>query len=365
MPNFPGYQPDIIEFFDVGRKFPPFLTPQDTAPDPDGVHAEQSDGALQNLGTVTRVAVVQEQQAHPGYAIECSWDKILPGFYVIPTEVAVGLIIETSTQDILVWNSDPNNPLTVSTIQAVNPSGTTLDAPTPPIVLPPGVAQVHVLTILKDGPAVQNTSYIYSTALVSRTVKVTGQRILAWPFEPNWGQRTQETLEFKTVKYANKRLVEQRRPRIVTPLRSQRADYLYGQDERKRLKFLNQVRRLHRSILAVPIYSEILTPTTDIQGLVTVTLNEDISNHIHAGDLSDLYLIVSRAEDFQAELKRAASTTANSITFAVPVVEDFKAGDTFIYPTFPGLIQSKNVSAPTNQVLTASLEFKEIRPDSG
>lgn len=283
--------------------------------------------------------------------------------YLFPVKFDLGLIVETVTKKLTLWNADYNNAATVSQIQQVNPSGTQLTTPATPFIVPRGWNFDFELKIFKDGPAVQNTDYIFTVGSNAFTSNVSGQRVLAWRWPPNWDRPVKISYTYLTVIGRNRRLVEQRRPLVVTPLRELEAEFLFCFDDQE--VFLHDSRSLVNKIIAVPIFSEPATPTADIQNLTVINTNETLTNFYNLNNLTKFLLLRATDNNFRGEIKEVSSVAASSITLNVPVVEDFKQGKTIIYPAFIGLMESKSYEMATARLAgISSFRFKEIRADT-
>jgi len=323
-----------------------------------------------DVGTLTvQPKTPRRQRSHVGVISSRNAAEVIHGKqYVIPLTIALGIITESSQHVILIWNSDHRNTATISQIQHVNPTGTVLTAPTPPQILARDCdtsafpSTTHTLTVEQDGPAVQNTQLIYTIGALVFTVEITGQRILAFNFLPNWEQGIKQSYRFQTVMSKNERLVEQRRPLITTPLRQQTANYCLGQPGREKelRKFLHEQRLLSTRPLAIPVYKEKITPTVDLNGLTVLPVNEDLTQMYDITNLTVLILVRKISDIFDHELKGVSAVGANSISVDVPVVGDFVAGDTLIYPCMIGIIESKDNRIETDLVGLATIDFTEI-----
>lgn len=305
----------------------------------------------------------RQQAACPGSGAFYS-DVLFDKIYLEPVLIDAGLIIETQVVQIKVWNAFLNQVSTITNIQAINAAGTILDAPSPPIEIPKGWDAEYDLTILKDGPPVQNTQYIFSVAFQSFTVVVKGTRIVAFTYEPNWGNGISVKYRFFTVMRRSKQLREQRRPLLVNPLREISCSMWFNQDRLR--KFLHDMRAIYGSVLAIPIYTEPLTTASDPQGQTIVTVEQDISKHWNLQRLTTLMMFLDRDNQFNSELKTLDSISGtNQLVFDQPVLGSYFAGRLVIYPVMVGLISGKTLEAETDDVVQVRMDLREILPDSG
>lgn len=161
---------------------------------------------------------------------------------------------------------------------------------------------------------------------------------------------------FLTAIERNKRFWEQRRPIMTQVARVQSAEFI--ETGLAQQKFINGLRHAMLSVLAVPIYSEALHPTSDLQGLVTLPVEETLTEFWNT-ERAEIILVKSLTQDV-SELRRVSQINTTNIVVTAAVSGNFLAADTIIYPCFPGIITGKQVNAETGTIFSAKLEFKEL-----
>ena len=161
---------------------------------------------------------------------------------------------------------------------------------------------------------------------------------------------------FQTVLERNRRFNEQRRPLLTTPLRIESMEFI--EEKVNQQKLFHDLRTASLAVIAVPVFSEPLHPTGDLQGLTTLPISEDTDEYWNT-KRTELAWITSRTQNLN-ELREVSTVNEHSLVVTAAVVEDFTAADTFIYPCFVGILTAKSITADTGRLITAKLEFKEV-----
>lgn len=173
-----------------------------------------------------------------------------------------------------------------------------------------------------------------------------------WPHR--WTSDSVTRYKFNTVVELSQSFYEQRRPLLETPKREVVAEYIVDRVDAQ--KFLNDLRRFSLTACAVPIYDEILTPTEDLQGLSTISVNEDLEDYYN---ISNCQLVLIRASADLYQLKQVTSVGAN-IVLDSAVDGDFLVWQTQIFPCIVAIIFNKSLHAETDAVIVGNVEFQEV-----
>lgn len=154
-----------------------------------------------NGGPLTDQLPISEP-AYPGNpgARAGSWaDDFLERIHVTPSALNFGNIIGNAQRTVEIWNAYGFG-LTLTGITQVNTDGLTITGqPAPP--LPFGALQDRTFTInaTPNGPPVAAASYLFTFSNgETRTVTISGRRIIAWQWIPDWQRGVMERLEFRT-----------------------------------------------------------------------------------------------------------------------------------------------------------------------
>ena len=276
--------------------------------------------------------------------------------HIYPKEIIKNIIVETTTYDITIWNADYENLAVITDIQKENEVGITLDHSALPIDLMRGDAKIHILTILKQGPAIQDTTITYTINTKIYIVSIYGKRVIIFPYEPVGNLKIK--YRFQTIITQNERFTEQRRALLPIMLRNIAADFIFR--EVKAEKFVNDIRFLSTKIVAVPVYSEPFFSTNSLKGQIIINTNTDLLNYYNLRNLCSMVLI-KRISDDEAEIKEIEEVQQDFVEVKTPVVEEFIQGDTVIYPVIIAILDSKSIQLATNRIVRSSLSFKEVR----
>lgn len=173
-------------------------------------------------------------------------------------------------------------------------------------------------------------------------------------WEANWLGNISVKYNYRTVIERSRLFKEQRRALLSAPSRSIKADFVLQSTEVR--KFANDIRALVLQVLAVPIFTEVFTPTEDLQGDTVLNLSQTTANYWNLNNSS----IILLKSPTLSELKQIQSIGANSITVTSFVVGDFKKATTRIYPCMPGMIESRSFGLETVGVVSCELDFREF-----
>lgn len=286
-------------------------------------------------------------------------DAIFDKIYLIPEEIDFGFITEETSETITLWNSfrKTTGNTSVTGITEDNADGLDLQTPPIPLSLPAQCATEFSLVALVDGPPIQNAFFIFSIGAETKILSVTGRRLLAFPFEPNWANGVDLKLKFETVVNRNKRFTEQRRAVYDFPNIEQSATFNFY--EEKKEKFKNYSRNIANKVLGIPIYSEPITTTDDVlQGLSTIN-TEDTTDETFLNIHARFCILFDRDDNYTNEIKEIENITANTIEFKTPIIENFSGSNICIYPIFIGVMRPDE-SHISRDLIDVPIEFREV-----
>lgn len=290
--------------------------------------------------------------SHKGTAREVIFEQI----YFSPTEIDLGFIGDDSVHNVYIWNAFLTEEKNLTQLQVVNIAGTSHNVPTPPVIIRPNTEKQYQITVSKSGNAVQSTQYLFTIGSDLFVIVVNGKRITAFPFEGDWVD-LKTSYRFNTVISRNKRFTEQRRPLLNLPMRKISLSFMFEKLDQE--IFFNLVKQYMLKTLGIPLYSEPITPTSNLQGVTTIPVSESLAHYFNL-QYATLVLIKS-ISSFMSEIKEIASLGANSITVTSAVIENFTASDTVIFPVFIGIIEAEpQVELLTDTMIKTSLVLKEV-----
>jgi len=275
----------------------------------------------------------------------------------------VGFITEEiTTYTVLVWNSYLAASKSLTAISVVNSDGISLTYPSlPHVITPNGETQMPV-TIAKNGPAVQDSTYTFTVGGVQRTAAFQGLRALAMVPEPDWRRGISHRFAFHTAMFQTERYHEQRRSMIDAPIHSTAANYLMLDDEAQ--QFFHRLSYGHDKVFAVPFYSEMMIPTdTGIpQGDVTLTLDTTQADPDDMWNLNNgvTYIAIIDHENRMAEIKKISSISSPNIVVTQNVAASFDEGSTRVYPIYFGLVRAATLQQESAGIDSVRLDFMEF-----
>lgn len=282
-------------------------------------------------------------------------EVIFEKLYVFPEAIDCGFIANDAEYKILLWNSSHLETVDITNIDIVNEYGLSFEEDN--LTLQRNSDIQHTITVLKDGPALQDSKIEYTTSLGLFVVDITGKRILAWIYRPKRGG-IKFRYQFQTVIWRNEYFSEQRRPIYPVPLREISGEFFERGDDQQR--FIHDLRLLTLRILAVPIWIEAFRPNEDLLNATTINTDDSLNERWNLWNNCDFVLIRNRSSLEPYEIKNIVSVSENSIAISSPIAKDFAAGDTLIYPCFVGVIKSKSPSMHGKEMVGATVEFSEV-----
>jgi len=156
--------------------------------------------------------------------------------WLSPLKLELGNLVSAQQFPVSLWNAY-FTPRTLASIQGVNVEGITLSGQTAPY---PIAALGEVIWQLQAGisgpPVIDGAFHFQVTGETPLALTLTGQRIIAFAFAPNWQRGITESLEWHTEILSSEQGHEQRRALRETPRRSVSADFLIEGDERRRFE---------------------------------------------------------------------------------------------------------------------------------
>nr|WP_308006605.1 hypothetical protein [Xanthomonas albilineans] len=153
------------------------------------------------------------------------------------TLLALGNVVSTQNRHIRVWNGYVDRSVSVTTVNVVGGEGIDLAAPAPlPTAFRPLQTWTWQLSVSLDGPPTVAATITWAiSAEPSLTLRVTGSRVTAWGWTPDWSEGVRERLEWLTDVLQSPTAAEQRRKLRPWPRRSFSANLLVDGNDRASL----------------------------------------------------------------------------------------------------------------------------------
>ena len=256
-----------------------------------------------------------------------------------PVLIDAGLIVETEDHSVRAWNTHQGISIDLTDINGINTEGTALYMAFP-TVIPATWEAVGQLTIFKDGPPQQDTSYFLTLTDLLHSVEITGLRVVAISSEPDWTYGMTIKYKHHTVVATNKRLLEQRRPLLPEATREMQVAYQEYNTNAQALT--NQAAYDYNRFFAVPVYSEKIYADIINTGAGYIEAVNDIEKFWNLQNQCSMVLIVEH-DHGTCEVKEIDSISGNTIYFKNNITGVFVPALTAIYPVFQGILQSVNI----------------------
>lgn len=181
--------------------------------------------------------------------------------HVEPLRIDLGNLISVQQRAIAVFNGYFVARVLNDVVPA-NDTGLTLTEPAAtPFAMTPLEELTYLLSISVEGPAIVDASYTFDFDVIDFVVEVTGVRIVAWSWEPNWINSVIERLAWKTDVIPAFDGSEQRRALLAGP----RCEWEFTFDVQtaQRRLFENVVYGWGALIWALPIWIDV-EPLVDV-----------------------------------------------------------------------------------------------------
>ena len=171
--------------------------------------------------------------------------------HVIPGQLVLGNLLSAQVRNVEVWSAylDPN---LLSSLGQVGTDGITLQQPlAPPTYFAALESRTYVVSVNTNGPPVIDATYTFNFEDESPTLKITGRRVVLWPFIPETGH--EEFMEWKT-DILNSFKNEQRLALREAPRQAFRHAFLLDPEQFTRAKAMT-TQWAHR-VYGIPVWSE-------------------------------------------------------------------------------------------------------------
>ncbi|RUF67839.1 hypothetical protein IPC1105_33025, partial [Pseudomonas aeruginosa] len=146
--------------------------------------------------------------------------------WLIPGRLDLGNVVSVQERPVSVWNAH-FTPRTLSRIDRDAADGISLAGqPSPPLPFAALQERIWTVAVSTDGPPVVDARIVWQLQDEQPLILViTGNRITAWSFAPDWADGVQESLEWLTELLTSTSGLEQRRSLRLSPRRSFEAEF--------------------------------------------------------------------------------------------------------------------------------------------
>lgn len=150
------------------------------------------------LGSSTFHDVDVEGFNSTGHKEPTYFDDLYFRIHFDPGQVDLGNVLSVQTEEIRVWNAYLSNRVMTDYLEPASQGLSVQEPVLPPYTMAPLEELSYIVTVSTDGPPQFSEQILWTIDGVEYAVPITGQRVVVWPFGPNWDQPMTESLEWKT-----------------------------------------------------------------------------------------------------------------------------------------------------------------------
>ncbi|WLT32835.1 hypothetical protein [Geothrix sp. PMB-07] len=250
-----------------------------------------------------------------------SYRDILYGhIHLFPPAIALGNLLDNQVRTIEVWNARDDAQL-LSSIATITPDGTVISgASLPPATFGPLESKLYNVSISAAGAAVLNAVFTWQFPAEQPQLVVTGTRVIAMTFCPDWSEPPEELLTWKTEVLRAYKGTEQRVQILGQPRRKLSFSYLL-EDASQNARFQSQVWGWQGRVFAVPVWMDQQWLAADLAAGAVAVPYQTAYQDIEAGQSVLLW-----ADVLTWEIVETASFDATSIQLKQPTRLDWAKG---------------------------------------
>lgn len=276
---------------------------------------------------------------------------------MLPSSFDAGFIIEDQNFNLEVWNTKTTTASCTLIGYDPDSEGMLLTGAAPTYPIAPGDSELYVITVYEEGAPDQDTTINFTIDGDVFPVTLIGTRVVPIPYEPNWGDKPSFQWTFETVVFGTERFVEQRRPLIEKPKRSEVVTIREANVRAQ--KFWNIVAYGKDKIYGIPIWHEVFWVVNATATDTVITTAASIEKFWNLQNQCD-YVMFYNFTDYSYEVKELASVTNTTITLASGLTSTFDTDQTVVFPVFLGYIEAVRFKGDTFENQDAQVKFTEI-----
>jgi hypothetical protein len=274
--------------------------------------------------------------------------------HVTPLTLALGNLISSQVREISLFSTYFVD-RTLNDVTLGNGDGLVLTEPAAtPLTLAPWQELIYELAISTDGPPTIDATILFDTDVIDITVEITGVRIVAWHFAPNWVDPVRESLTWLTDVQRAESGAEQRFSLREGP--RQGWSFTFDCAGRLRRTLESELFAWGSRIWVLPIWPDIVEIAAPLTaGATSIPLTTAIRDY-HVGGLG---LLLS-GDGLSYESFEVDTVAADSITLARPLLNSWPVG-TACYPARQArLTGTQGLGRFTTDLATGSADFETV-----
>ncbi|WP_141233318.1 hypothetical protein [Lysobacter antibioticus] len=315
-------------------------------------------GAEPQFGRRTVVVPQHVADARRGAVQPLFGDDFFDRVYVEPRTLNLGNVSSVQRRAVRVWNAFRSRALTLTGATLTGGEGIVLTAPgVPPLPFAPLSERTWQVAVGTDGPPVIGASLAFHfDGFAPIPVLITGQRIVAFGFVPDWSSGVLERLAWRTDILTSPLQIEQRRGLRSTPRRSFEATLIV--DGRERVLLDLAVFGWGGRTWALPVWPDGQWLGAD-HALGTRLLTCDPTyRDFRLGGL----VLLRGPTAFDTEVAEVESIGADRLTLRHPTTRAWPRG-TRLYPVRTArLAEAPKVTRLTDQAASIAVRFDVVEP---
>jgi len=177
--------------FNAGRAVPSPNYPGESTP---GILTADNFGHGSNQFTDLQV----DSFSFAGHREPTYFDDLYFRIHFDPGQISLGNVLSVQTEEVTVWNAHLSSKTMTDYMEPTSQGLSVQEPVLPPYTLAPLEELSYIVTVSTNGPPQFSEEILWTIDGVEYSVPVSGQRVLVWPFGPNWDQPMTESLEWKT-----------------------------------------------------------------------------------------------------------------------------------------------------------------------
>lgn len=326
------------------------IAPHTTAPASAAVVLRDGGGA-HGVREAPNAVVTRAGGELPSYSHDL-YDRV----HVTPAVLELGNVIGEQQYSIRAWNAH-RRAMVLSGITATGDDGIRLEGGAPPQTYAALQERTYTLTIETDGPPIIDARYTLTFGDETLRISISGARIVAWTWPPDWSKAIVERLSWLTEIHESPAFVEQAVSRRPWP--RQEIEFTAGATGRHRAAMDAAIWGWGARTWAVPIYADGAQLLEGVPGGASELLLDTQDRRFAAGGLAQLQL---ESDPRVVETVEIRAVHAGRLELTRPTRMDWSA-NAWVRPMMRAyLAPETNLVSFNGRAATTTLRFVNAEP---